>query len=219
MQTNKVLLPSNSRGKTDEVFVPGLFCKVQLTSVLQHERREDMPSLPEEHMIGELSKYVSGACHRATNAQLLAQVCSTLSKIKSKTRGRDSEAAKARKEEYYEKASKATTHENMCATLVSRLTHDTVEVSSQHSAISPARKRHRTKSAETPPTVKKESDLLKVKQEHSFPAPLESTGIPARKRCTYSYPDTTNVRTRRFVQDLGAQKLTRRAPFVPLICL
>ena len=52
MQANKVLPPSHTRGETEQVFVPGLFSKVQLRSVLKHEDRNVMSPLPEEHLIG-----------------------------------------------------------------------------------------------------------------------------------------------------------------------
>ena len=198
MQANKVLLPSHSRGKTDEVFVPGLFTKVQLSSLIQHEKREDMPPLPEEHLVEAFARYADGSSCRAANAQLLAQVYANIAKLKAKVRGRETDAAKARKDEYHEKANKLTMHENMCASLASRLIHEPVEVPSQCSAPSPPRKRHRTKSSASPSTVKQESDLPAIKQEHPGSAPQAPPDISVRSRFGYSYPETTRLRTRKW---------------------
>lgn len=207
LQSKKAVIKSRPRGKTGEVFVPGLSSSVSLESLLQHLDRSSCPVLPERLALDEFSEYVSKCPSRAANARILAKVHHSLSNRAAKA-GRQPTAAKTNKEYHAEKAAKILAHESICEALLEQLKNPP-PVASQ----SPARKRVRSKgpdleapacASSSHPHIKQE----KVKQE-------EGEKFMARKfifvESKYEYPSTTTLRTRKIVQGLAGQKLTRRA--------
>lgn len=142
MESKKVLIPSHPRGKTDTVFVPRLSTKAALDALVHHMDRDNCPRLPERFSIKKFETYVYGHPSRATNARMLADVYSSLSRSSQCARaGRMTLAAKVKKEQSAEKADKILSHERLCESLLKSFS-DPEPVMSQGS---PARKRHRAK--------------------------------------------------------------------------
>ena len=189
MLANKRLIQSQSRGKTEDVFIVGLVSKVKLDTLIAHRDRSSCPTLTERLAVSALEGYVNSIA-RSDNAEALAGVFTSLST--KNLRGRPTASAKNRKEMFGSKASKAVSHEKNCRSLVQKLKQPVGS-----SQLSPPKKRQRVKGREEP-AVKEERDGTDGNQLVLF-----ST--------SYQYPDTTVLRTRKIARSLGAQKFTRRA--------
>lgn len=189
MLANKRLIQSQSRGKTEDVFIVGLVSKVKLDTLIAHMDRSSCPTLTERLAVSALEGYVNSIA-RSDNAEALANVFTSLST--KNPRGRPTANAKNRKEIFGSKASKAVSHEKNCRSLVQKLKEPV-----ESSQLSPQRKRQRVKGREEP-AVKEEKDGTDGNQLVLF-----ST--------SYQYPNTTVLRTRKIAESLGAQKFTRRA--------
>ena len=195
MKTNRIVIHSHSRGKTEAVFALGITTTATLQSIIGHMDRSSCPvSLNEKLATTALAAYFESP-GRASNAEALSTVFKNLSK-KLGSAGRPTAQAKAKKEKFLEQASKIQAHENACLSILKELTGPHI-VSSQQS---PARKRLRCKV----PEIKQERE---VKEEVVEDAANKFT----MREYRYEYPDTTVLRTRKMVAGLGAQKFTRRA--------
>ena len=135
MQTNKRLIQSHSKGKSDTVFALGLKAEVALESVIQHTERQGCPDLPETLATSALQQYFERE-GRADNAQLLASVYKKMA-AKLGGNGRPRASVKARKEKYAEHSQKMLNHENTCLSLLKQLTSPHMVLSQD----TPARKR------------------------------------------------------------------------------
>lgn len=225
MLSNNIVILSMPRGKTSDVFVPGLKAKVKLSSLISHMDRSSCPILKESYALSAFAKYVRGNPMRADNAQILADVHKSLSAAKARA-GRPDETTKAKKEEHADKRQKMMTHETLCLGLLDKLSAPEL-VSSQRTQESPARKRHRVKSpdesgatgSDVKVEVKKEERMINWRQRQEVKQELLRVDVQewANVRCHYAYPNTTGLRTRKTVDGLGAQKFTRRAqmPLLP----
>ena len=195
MQANKRLIQSHSRGKSDTVFALGLRAEVALESVIEHTNRQGCPDLPETLAISALQQYLERE-GRADNAQLVASVYKKIAAKLGGT-GRPRATVKARKEKYAEQSQKMLNHEDTCLSLLKQLTGPHMVLSQD----TPARKRLRTKG----PDVKQEEREVKDETPAGSGVKLETM------QCSYEYPSTTLLRTRKIVKGLGSQKFTRRA--------
>ncbi|CAK9013890.1 Poly [ADP-ribose] polymerase tankyrase-2 (ADP-ribosyltransferase diphtheria toxin-like 6) (ARTD6) (Poly [ADP-ribose] polymerase 5B) (Protein poly-ADP-ribosyltransferase tankyrase-2) (TNKS-2) (TRF1-interacting ankyrin-related ADP-ribose polymerase 2) (Tankyrase II) (Tankyrase-2) (TANK2) (Tankyrase-like protein) (Tankyrase-related protein) [Durusdinium trenchii] len=120
MLSNNIVILSMPRGKTSDVFVPGLKAKVKLSSLISHMDRSSCPILKESYALSAFAKYVRGNPMRADNAQILADVHKSLSAAKARA-GRPDETTKAKKEEHADKRQKMMTHETLCLGLLDKL--------------------------------------------------------------------------------------------------
>lgn len=218
MEARKVLIPSHPRGKTESVFVPRLSTKTALDALVHHMDRDNCPRLPERLSVKKFETYVYGHPSRATNAKVLADVYSSMSRqSQSSKAGRLTAAARIKKEQCAEKAEKILSHERLCESFLKSF-NDPEPVMSQ-SPPAPARKRHRIKGPSVEPHAASDSQAVKqepkVKREFPEDGDFEQGGV-ILKEFQYAYPNTTVLRTRKIVEGLGAQKFTRRAQAVLL---
>eukprot|EP00435_Cladocopium_sp_Y103_P030280 s3264_g7.t1 len=176
------LLKCPGSGKAEVQYIPKIGSQVSLASLIQHRDRECDLSLPEVYNLSEFAEYMYKHRFRQENAELLVEVLQQAASKKFRSAGRTTIEEKKQREELQDKAKSLLQGESLGNELFERLDEQ-------------GRKRRRKE---------RQQDNAEVKEEDGPETRSESL--------TYHYPDTTpNLRSRKQVNGLGAQKFSQRA--------